>query len=41
MEAHSDLQRQRRARAAVLAKIYLKWLQLRGVKNPMGFGFYL
>jgi hypothetical protein len=23
------------------AKIYLKWLQLRRVKNPKGFGFYL
>jgi hypothetical protein len=39
--AHSDLQRQRRALAAILAKIYLKWLQLHGVKNPKGFVFYL
>jgi hypothetical protein len=39
--AHSDLQRRRRALAAILAKIYLKWLQLCGVKNPKGFGFYL
>jgi hypothetical protein len=26
---------------AFLAKIYSEWLQLRGVKNPKGFGFYL
>jgi hypothetical protein len=39
--AHSDLQQWRRALAAILAKIYLKWLQLRRVKNPKGFGFYL
>jgi hypothetical protein len=39
--ARSDLLRQRRALAAILAKIYLKWLQPRGVKNPKGFGFYL
>jgi hypothetical protein len=38
--AHSDQQR-RRALVAILVKIYLKWLQLRGVKNPKGFGFYL
>jgi hypothetical protein len=24
-----------------LAKICWKWLRLRGVKNPKGFGFYL
>jgi hypothetical protein len=24
-----------------LAKIYWEWLQLRRVKNPKGFGFYL
>jgi hypothetical protein len=41
MAAHSDLQRRRRALAAILAKIYLKWLQLRRVKNPKGIGFYL
>jgi hypothetical protein len=29
------------ALAAILAKIYLKWLQLRGMKNSKGFGFYL
>jgi hypothetical protein len=27
--------------AVILAKIYSKWLQLRWVKNPKGFGFYL
>jgi hypothetical protein len=37
----SDLQRRRRALAAILAKIYLKWLQQHRVKNPKGFGFYL
>jgi hypothetical protein len=41
LAAHSDLQRRWRALAAILAKIYLKWLQLRWVKNPKGFGFYL
>jgi hypothetical protein len=25
----------------ILAKIYWEWLQLRRVKNPKGFGFYL
>jgi hypothetical protein len=39
--AHSDLQRRQRALAAILAKIYLKWLQLHEVKNSKGFGFYL
>jgi DNA-binding transcriptional regulator YbjK len=39
--ARSDLQRRRRALAAILAKIYSKLLQLRRVKNPKGFGFYL
>jgi hypothetical protein len=41
LAAHLDLQRRRRALAAILAKIYLKWLQLRRVPNPKGFGFYL
>jgi hypothetical protein len=40
LAAHSDLQ-QRRALAVIPAKIYSKWLQLRWVKNPKGFGFYL
>jgi hypothetical protein len=38
---HSDLQRRRCTLAAILAKIYLKWLQLSRVTNPKGFGFYL
>jgi hypothetical protein len=41
LAAHSDLQQRRRVLAAILAKIYSKWLQLRWVKNPKGFGFYL
>jgi hypothetical protein len=39
--AHSDLQWRRRVLAAILAKIYLKWLELRRLKNPKGFVFYL
>jgi hypothetical protein len=41
LAAHSNLQRRRRALAAILAKIYSKWLHLRWVKNPNGFVFYL
>jgi hypothetical protein len=41
MAAHSDLQLRRCAMAVILAKIYSKWLQLRRVNNPKGFGFYL
>jgi hypothetical protein len=25
----------------ILGKIYYEWLQVWGVKNPKGFGFYL
>jgi hypothetical protein len=39
--ARSDLQRRRRVLAVILAKVYSEWLQLRRVKNPKGFGFYL
>jgi hypothetical protein len=26
---------------AISGQVYLEWLQLRRVKNPKGFGFYL
>jgi hypothetical protein len=40
----SDLlspQRRQCALAVVSGTIYWEWLQMRGVNNPKGFGFYL
>jgi hypothetical protein len=39
--ARLDLRWRRRALKVDLVQIYSKWLQLRWVENPKGFGFYL
>jgi hypothetical protein len=42
--AHSDLhfpQQRRSALAVVPGTICWDWLQMRGMENPKGFGFYL